>query len=359
MTQQEYPQPYGVNLCPIWRPNTSPEEKIEEEGKLCTSYYAGGRFQLMPEGPSLIRRLNFQEKARLSFWIYDYNYRYGSFEECNSTSGVPKLTSERVTIWSRRKPTMEERLLSFVRELVRQQEKKLRDVDRYREGPVLLRHVFTNPWVLEDDAACLMAASGCHVGESMDSFFKHAQDEKWIELVQGVAGAIQTEVDHDFCYKVLLPAHLFVEAHERDRGKGRQGFMAMWFGLEMNVYQEGFKPAIEEAGYEACRIDQAHFTGSIYDKIIAEIRRSRFVVADLTCDNQCDSGKARGSVYYEAGFAKGLDIPVILTCRQDSFDHIHFDLKQQNCIKWPDAHDLKQQLTDRLRAELGQGPRVA
>ena len=46
-------------------------------------------------------------------------------------------------------------------------------------------------------------------------------------------------------------------------------------------------------------------------------------------------------------------------CRQDSFDHIHFDLKQQNCIKWHDAQDLKQQLTDRLRAELGQGPRVA
>lgn len=190
----------------------------------------------------------------------------------------------------------------------------------------------------------------------MDSFFKHAQDEKGIELVQGVAGGIQTEIDHDFCYKVLLPAHLFVEAHERDRGKGRQGFMAMWFGLEMNVYQEGFKPASEEAGYEACRIDQAHFTGSIYDKIIAEIRRSRFVVADLTYDTD----RARGNVfYYEAGFAKGLDIPVILTCRQDSFDHIHFDLKQQNCIEWHDTQDLKQQLTDRLRAELGQGPRVA
>ena len=146
MPQQEHTQPYGVNLCPIWRLNTSPEEKIEEEGTLCTSYYAGGRFQLMPEGLSLIRCLNFQEKAHLSFWIYDYNHRYGSFEECNSTSGVPKLTSERVTIWSQRRPTMEERLLSFVRELVRQQEKKLRDVDRYRGGPVLLRHNFTNPW---------------------------------------------------------------------------------------------------------------------------------------------------------------------------------------------------------------------
>ncbi len=39
---------------------------------------------------SLIRCLNFQEKAHLSFWIYDYNYRYGSFKECNGTSGAPK-----------------------------------------------------------------------------------------------------------------------------------------------------------------------------------------------------------------------------------------------------------------------------
>ena len=44
----------------------------------------------------------------------------------------------------------------------------------------------------------------------------------------------------------------------------------------------------------------------IDDEIIGEIRRSRFLVADFT---HGDKG-ARGSVYYEAGFAYGLGLPV-------------------------------------------------
>ena len=304
----------------------------------------------MLDGLPMLSRLAPQQKANLSFWIYDYNRRYGLFEERGGTAEVPKLTEERVAVWSRRRPTMEERMLSFVRELVRQQEEKLYSVNRYQSHDVQLTHDFSNPLVLKGDAACLMAASGCHVGKSMEAFFKHAQHSEWIDL------NIPLGSDSYFCCKVLLPAYLFVEAHERDRGKGQQGFIAMWFGLETDVYEKGFRPAIEAAGYEACRIDKEQFTGSIYDKLIAEIRRSRFVVADLTCNNRDDQDKARGSVYYEAGFAEGLDLPVILTCRQDSFDHIHFDLSQQNCINWCDAPDLKQQLTDRLLALLGQGP---
>ena len=64
---------------------------------------------------------------------------------------------------------------------------------------------------------------------------------------------------------------------------------------------------IEDAGYEAVRIDEKEHTNKIDDEIIAEIRRSRFVVADFT---QGKDG-ARGGVYYEAGFAHGLGIEVI------------------------------------------------
>jgi len=50
-----------------------------------------------------------------------------------------------------------------------------------------------------------------------------------------------------------------------------------------------------------------HHNEKICDKIVSEIRKSRLLVADFT-DN-------RGGVYFEAGFAMGLSIPVIWMCR--------------------------------------------
>ena len=59
------------------------------------------------------------------------------------------------------------------------------------------------------------------------------------------------------------------------------------------------------------RIDQKEHLNRIDDEIIAEIRRTRFLVADCT---QGETGP-RGGVYYEAGFAHGLKIPVVMKFR--------------------------------------------
>ena len=48
-------------------------------------------------------------------------------------------------------------------------------------------------------------------------------------------------------------------------------------------------------------LDEDSFEEKICDKIDVEIRRSRLLVADFTHGND----GARGSVYYEAGLAKG------------------------------------------------------
>ena len=54
------------------------------------------------------------------------------------------------------------------------------------------------------------------------------------------------------------------------------------------------------------------------------------MIADLTGN--------RGGVYYEAGFAEGLGIPVILTCKENEIDNVHFDLKQKNILIWTDEN---------------------
>lgn len=145
--------------------------------------------------------------------------------------------------------------------------------------------------------------------------------------------------------------------------KSKQVFVAMWFGgkfkiEQMNdVYENGLKPGIEtETGYTAIRIDRVEHNERIEDQIIAEIIRSKFIVADFTCDDFEVGGikkpDVRGGVYYEAGFAHGLDKTVIFTCREDCQQHVHFDTSHFNHIFWKDVDDLKTKLNNRIRRTL-------
>ena len=140
-----------------------------------------------------------------------------------------------------------------------------------------------------------------------------------------------------------------------------QGFIAMWFGDEMTaIYNDGFGPAIADAGYKPMRIDRKEHNNKIDDEIIAEIRRSRFVVADMTCPIIHPSGGAsvavpRGGVYYEAGFAQGLGIPVIWCAQEGFIEHVHFDTRQYSHIVWSDAADLRSKLKVRIGAVIGYG----
>ena len=128
----------------------------------------------------------------------------------------------------------------------------------------------------------------------------------------------------------------------------------MWFHETMDeVYDKGIKPGIEAAGYKPLKIDQEEHTNKkIDDEIIAGIRRSRFLVADFT---QGQDG-ARGGVYFEAGFAYGLGIPVIHTCREDVVDKLAFDTRQYNHILWETPEDLRDALAKRISARIGDGP---
>ncbi|MGZ9189558.1 MAG: hypothetical protein ACXW39_05830 [Nitrospira sp.] len=121
----------------------------------------------------------------------------------------------------------------------------------------------------------------------------------------------------------------------------------------MEVYKNGIARAIEKAGYKPFRIDEEEHVDRVDDRIIAEIRRSRFVVADFTSEPD----KPRGGVYFEAGFAHGRGIPVIWTCREDMIDkQLHFDTRQFNHLVWSTSEDLCDRLKTRIEAVIGEGP---
>ena len=116
----------------------------------------------------------------------------------------------------------------------------------------------------------------------------------------------------------------------------------------LEAYTSGLAPAIQAAGYKPLRIDNKEHISGITDEILAEIRRSRFLVADYTL--------GKHGVYYEAGFALGLGIPVFPTCRADNFDQLHFDVRHINTLKWETPDELREALAKRISAVLGDGP---
>ena len=151
-----------------------------------------------------------------------------------------------------------------------------------------------------------------------------------------------------------LTARITVDGHRRIAEKAvnidsSQAFVAMWFDESMDkAYEEGIRPGIEDAGYRPLRIDRKPDVDKTDDEIIAEIRRSRFLVADFT---HGDEG-ARGSVYFEAGFAHGLSVPVIYTCHSDAVDKLHFDTRQYAHIVWDTPVELRNGLRQRILARI-------
>ena len=155
---------------------------------------------------------------------------------------------------------------------------------------------------------------------------------------------------------VITPAGHARIAELSTRTDSAQAFVARWFVKSMDdICDKAIAPAIMAAGYVPYRIEEADSLDPITDQIIAEIRRSRFLVADFT--HGCDG--ARGSVYYEAGFAHGLNIPVIFTAREGTKPHFDTSTYPHICWKPDELPAFQDALTNRILAlkELGPGPR--
>jgi nucleoside 2-deoxyribosyltransferase len=60
----------------------------------------------------------------------------------------------------------------------------------------------------------------------------------------------------------------------------------------------------------------------------------------------------KAGVYFESGFALGLGIPVIWTCREDELVKTHFDTRQYNHVVWKDEQDLFEKLKRRIEATI-------
>ena len=140
----------------------------------------------------------------------------------------------------------------------------------------------------------------------------------------------------------------FLDDHPALADVGNQAFVAMSFSKQMKpAFEQGIQPALKRAGYRAYRVDLDQHNDRIDAKIEHEIRNSAFVVADVTEQKQ--------GVYYEAGFAMALGLPVIWSVKKGELEDVHFDTRQYNHIVWTDEAQLEEDLYNRVSAVIG-GP---
>ena len=177
--------------------------------------------------------------------------------------------------------------------------------------------------------------------EDIGYFLKYFTDMGWLDRYSG----------H---FNITVPGYQHV-AEQSTKKDLSQCFVAMWFDDSMkSAYEDGIKKAVEDCGYTPMRIDQKEDVNKIDDEIIAEIRRSRFMVADFTHDDRGD----RGAVYYEAGFAYGLGLEVVYSCRRSPKNELNFDTRQYHHILWENPADLRTKLSNRILAIVGEGSKA-
>jgi hypothetical protein len=126
----------------------------------------------------------------------------------------------------------------------------------------------------------------------------------------------------------------------------RTVFAIMPFSEAFGKVYASYMAACGEFGFAAERTDELETGERIIPRILAGIRRSAFVIADVT--------EHSANVFYEIGFAEGIGRPVIVTAKRDT--PLPFDIADIPVIFWSDQDELRDRLKRRIK-EIGPGRR--
>ena len=156
-------------------------------------------------------------------------------------------------------------------------------------------------------------------------------------------GLIDYSVNNHNYYICITPkGYAKVDAIQRNTAKGKSVFVAMKFGDDTKTLREAIRQGITNAGYVATYIDEVPHNEFITPEMLKHIRDSKFVVVDLTHQNN--------GAYFEEGYAMGLGKPVIQLCNKNT--KLHFDIAQKNTIMWDKEDDIPERLCNRIKATI-------
>jgi nucleoside 2-deoxyribosyltransferase len=164
-------------------------------------------------------------------------------------------------------------------------------------------------------------------------------------------GGVIYERPKAFSVAITADGWDYLERHDRNIEDRTQAFVAMSFSEDLKPIWEGpIYNAIKKAGYKPYRADAEPHSERIDAKIISEIKYSRFVVADVT--------EQKHGVYFEAGYALGMGLPVLWCVHKDDLEKVHFDTRQYNHIVWQAPDELENKLFDFICAIIGKGKKL-
>lgn len=292
--------------CPICD-NLSKEESTNRDGyhiicPKCGEYFISQSLKSMLQYEGN-RKYNY----KISSWISEQNKIFDNTPEL--------LTTNLDTIINQREKTIKEKFDCF-----------LKTISTLNNGQLNLSN-FNHCYIYDDN--------------KLSIFYQKALDKNYIK------GTIHKHMQGSFlmyqgiCFDGLEYIESLTETNENSKNV----FVAFYFTKELQeIFDNDVKEIIGEIGLNYTRVSSSttDINKTINDDIIGKIKSSKIVIADF-------SGQ-RNSVYFEAGFAMGLNIPVIWTCKKDEEKELSFDTRQYPHILWETKEDLKEKLKNRIRA---------
>lgn len=276
--------------------------------------------------------------------------------------------------YRKRDPLIPRKLARFLYEqqgksevLILQQEPPSRDIDGWTgmiiglDGISKLYQDAKSPLELYQETILNLASRGQTFGHTFSSITDRwaipTMDDEEAEAIvntlfetRSVAGSRATGGDE---FRLTLSGLGQAAELRRDKkATGKVVFVAACFIDELAAARSAICSTVDELGYTSRIVNLLPHNDLIDLKIYELIRESRFIVADLTWHRQ--------SVYYEVGFAHGLGLEVILTCRsdhqkhpEDDFKRVHFDLGHRNILFWDDEQALGNKLRSHILQSFG------
>ena len=296
----------AVEKCPIWGTNGL-LVKSRGDSLMIDSPRAGGKYKITGSALAVLQSNSFdqKEKVKLTDCLVEQREKGITEPEINT-----KILGE---VKDRPEKELSERINSLILYLATNDEPFLfRDFEGTTSSQGETKSII-------NIVNTLMAYSSSTTGEETREFLEDFKKDGYLKVIEDYT------LQH---YEMTLCGKKYAEKIRKEKNQksdqktdeqNLQCFVSMWFdenkeGME-DVYENVIKPAIEDAGYKPCRVDKIRHEKQIDTMIKEQIIESRFMLADFTSEKE----KPRAGFYFEAGFARGLEIPVIFTCRQDIF----------------------------------------
>ena len=180
----------------------------------------------------------------------------------------------------------------------------------------------------------LTALIGAKAPSDVDYVASYLQDEGYlffkkltIDDMTERNATFTNDSDKEFGLKVK--GWFKFEEMKKSSSNSKFAFMAMEYNDELfEIARNIFRPAVLQTGFDLRILRDYLKPGLVDNQMIVEIKKSRFLLADLTHRNN--------GAYWEAGYAEGLGKPVIYLCEKNEFEKhpTHFDTNHHTTIVW-------------------------